>query len=168
MRNSRAPHLNLWCVETLPLKIHKWWRFRHGRMASPQTWSKDQRIIQRWTKDVNTIVKSPIYAKLVTRVTEISKWCRNPLLGPTWCVLGLSIELYTCRGLSWSWTPVCNLFLAFNSTLQPVFGVWLQNAAWNWRSMSSILNQSIDYYIFLESPGCLLSNAIESAPFGVL
>ena len=29
---------------------------------------------------------------------------------------------------------------------------------------SFILDQSMDYYIFLESPGCLLSNAIESAP----
>ena len=30
---------------------------------------------------------------------------------------------------------------------------------------SSIFDQSMDYYILLESPGCLLSNAIRSAPF---
>ena len=34
MKNSRAPHLNLWGVETPPLKIHKNKRSRHGRMAS--------------------------------------------------------------------------------------------------------------------------------------
>ena len=32
----------------------------------------------------------------------------------------------------------------------------------------SNLGQSMDYHILLESPGCLLSNAIESAPIGLL
>ena len=32
----------------------------------------------------------------------------------------------------------------------------------------SNLGQSMDYYTFLERPGCLLSNAIESAPIGLL
>ena len=32
----------------------------------------------------------------------------------------------------------------------------------------SNLGQSMDYYILLESPGCLLSNAVESAPIGLL
>ena len=39
--------------------------------------------------------------------------------------------------------------------LQPQFG-------------PSNLGQSMDYYTFLESPGCLLSNAVESAPIGFL
>ena len=30
------------------------------------------------------------------------------------------------------------------------------------------LGQSMDYYTLLESPGCLLSNAVESAPIGLL
>ena len=33
---------------------------------------------------------------------------------------------------------------------------------------SSILGQSMDYYTFLESPGCLLSNEIGSVPFRIL
>ena len=32
----------------------------------------------------------------------------------------------------------------------------------------SILGQSMNYYILLKSPGCILSNAIESAPIGLL
>ena len=43
------------------------------------------------------------------------------------------LELYTCRGFFWSWTPSCNVFLAFNSSSWRVSGVWLLNAAWNWR-----------------------------------
>ena len=68
----------------------------------------------------------------------MSKWCRNPLLGPTWCVLVLSIEFYTCWGFFWSWTPLCILFLAFNSTLQPVSGVLTPEC-----SMELVLNASL-------------------------
>ena len=32
----------------------------------------------------------------------------------------------------------------------------------------SNLGQSMDYHILLESPGCLLFNAVESAPIGLL
>ena len=32
----------------------------------------------------------------------------------------------------------------------------------------SNLGQSMDYYTLLESPGCLLSNAVESPPIGFL
>ena len=43
-----------------------------------------------------------------------------------------------------------------------------QKASVKRQFMSSILGQSMNYYIFLESPGCLLSNAIGSMPFRVL
>ena len=52
-------------------------------------------------------------------------------------------------------------FLALDARFGQKTGVELQFT-------SSILGQSMDYYIFLESPGCLLFNAIGSAPFRVL
>ena len=73
-------------------------------------------------------------------------------------VLGVQRQVVTCF---WRLTPLCNLFLAFNSRMQHGTGVECQFA-------SSKLGKIMDYYKFLESPGCLLSNAIESAPFGVL
>ena len=55
-------------------------------------------------------------------------------------------------------TLVLDPFLALDARFGQKAGVERQ-------FMSSILVQSMDYYIFLEIPGCLLSNAIESAPF---
>ena len=55
-------------------------------------------------------------------------------------------------------TLVLDPFLALDAR----FG---QKAGVEHQFTSSILGQSMDYYIFLESPGCLLSNAIGSAPF---
>ena len=34
------------------------------------------------------------------------------------------LEVYTWRGHSWSWTPVCNVFLAFNSRIGQGVGIW--------------------------------------------
>ncbi|QHO11902.1 uncharacterized protein DS421_15g502310 [Arachis hypogaea] len=58
----------------------------------------------------------------------------------------------------WRSTLVRDVFLAFNSRLQRRTGVQRPFA-------SSKLSQSMDYYILLENPGCILSNAIGSAPF---
>ena len=58
-------------------------------------------------------------------------------------------------------TLVLDPFLALDARFGQKAGVERQFT-------SSILGQSMDYYIFLESPGCLLSNAIGSAPFRVL
>ena len=55
-------------------------------------------------------------------------------------------------------TPVFDPFLALDARIGQRTGVERQFT-------SSILQQSTDYYIFLESSGCLLSNAIGSAPF---
>ena len=43
------------------------------------------------------------------------------------------LDLSTSWGFSWSWTPSCNVFWAFNSGSWRVSGVWLQNVVWNWR-----------------------------------
>ena len=58
-------------------------------------------------------------------------------------------------------TPVFDPFLALDARIGQRTGVERQFT-------SSILGQSMDDYILLESPGCLLSNAIESAPIGIL
>ena len=58
-------------------------------------------------------------------------------------------------------TLVLDPFLALDARFGQKAGVERQFT-------SSILGQSMDYYIFLESPGCLLSNAIGRAPFRVL
>ena len=58
-------------------------------------------------------------------------------------------------------TLVLDPFLALDARIGQRAGVERQFT-------SSILGQSMDYYIVLESPGCLLSNAIRSAPFRVL
>ena len=58
-------------------------------------------------------------------------------------------------------TPVFDPFLALDARIGQRTGVERQFT-------SSILMQSMDYYILLESPGCLLSNAIERAPIGLL
>ena len=148
-----------------------------------QAWPNGQppnviNMILSWTKNhkmSNTIVKSPIYTKLVTK--DYKNWvtkcreCRNPLPGPTWCVLGLSLsftradasfgvkrQVVTCF---WRLTLVCDVFLAFYSRMQHGTDVECQFA-------SSKLKQSTNYYILLESSGCVLSNAIKIAPFGVL
>ena len=61
----------------------------------------------------------------------------------------------------WRSTLVLDPFLALDARIGQRAGVERQFA-------SSILGQSMDYYILLESPGCLLSNAIGGAPFRVL
>ena len=71
---------------------------------------------------------------------------------------GVERQVVTCF---WRSTLVRDVFLAFNPRLQRRTGVQRPFA-------SSKLGQSINYYILLESPGCLLSNAVESAPFRVL
>ena len=72
--------------------------------------------------------------------------------------LGVERQVITCFGRL---TPTCNLFLAFNARMEHGTGV-------KWQFTSFIFEQSMDYYILLESSGCLLSNAVESAPFEVL
>ena len=61
----------------------------------------------------------------------------------------------------WRSTLVFDPFLALNSRIG-------QRAGGERQFASSKLGQRMDYYIFLESPGCLLSNAIGSMPFRVL
>ena len=73
-------------------------------------------------------------------------------------LLGVKRQLLCQFGRS---TLVLAPFLALDAR----FG---QRAGVERQFTSSILGQSMDYYIFLESPGCLLSNAIGSAPFRVL
>ena len=60
-------------------------------------------------------------------------WCRDPLLGPTWCVLGLRFKQVTCRGHLWSWTPVFVPVWAFNSSFLSFSGAGRQNWAEDWR-----------------------------------
>ena len=72
--------------------------------------------------------------------------------------LGVKRQVVMCF---WRLTLVCDVFLAFYSKMQHRTGVERQFA-------SSKLGQSMDYYIFLEIPGCILSNAIRSVPFRVL
>ena len=72
--------------------------------------------------------------------------------------IGVERQVVTCFGRS---TPALDPFLALDARFGQKAGVERQFT-------SSILGQSMDYYILLESPGCLLSNAIGSAPFEVL
>ncbi|QHO34627.1 uncharacterized protein DS421_9g268560 [Arachis hypogaea] len=72
--------------------------------------------------------------------------------------LGVECQVVTCFGRS---TLVRDVFLAFDSRMQHGTGVECQFT-------SSNLEQSMDYYILLESSGCLLFKAVESAAFGVL
>ena len=73
-------------------------------------------------------------------------------------LLGVERQLLCQFGRS---TLVLAPFLALDAR----FG---QRAGVERQFTSFILGQSMDYYILLESPGCLLSNAIRSAPFRVL
>ena len=50
----------------------------------------------------------------------------------------------------------------------PAFNAGNSEGDFERRFGPSNLGQSMDYHILLESPGCLLSNAVESAPIGVL
>ena len=50
----------------------------------------------------------------------------------------------------------------------PAFNAGNSEGDFERRFGPSNLGQSMDYHIFLESPGCLLSNAVESAPIGLL
>ena len=69
--------------------------------------------------------------------------------------IGVERQVVTCFGHS---TLVRDVFLAFDSRMQHGTGVERQFT-------SSNHDKSMDYCIFLESSGCLLSNAVESAPF---
>ena len=71
--------------------------------------------------------------------------------------LGVKRQVVMCF---WHLTLVCDVFLAFYSRMQHGTGVEHQ-------FVSSKLELSMDYYILLESFGCLLSNAVKSVPFGV-
>ena len=71
---------------------------------------------------------------------------------------GVERQVVTCF---WRSTLVRDVFLAFNSRLQRRTRVQRPFA-------SSKLGQIMDYYILLESPGCLISNAVESVPIGFL
>ena len=73
-------------------------------------------------------------------------------------LLGVERQLLCQFGRS---TLVLAPFLALDARFGQKAGVERQFT-------SSIFGQSMDYYILLESPGCLLSNAIGSAPFRVL
>ena len=70
-------------------------------------------------------------------------------------LLGVERQLLCQFGRS---TLVLAPFLALDAR----FG---QRAGVERQFTSSILGQSMDYYILLESPGCLIFNAIGSAPF---
>ena len=70
-------------------------------------------------------------------------------------LLGVERQLLCQFGRS---TLVLAPFLALDARFGQKAGVERQFT-------SSILGQSMDYYILLESPGCLLFNAIRSAPF---
>ena len=50
----------------------------------------------------------------------------------------------------------------------PAFNAGISEGDFVRRFGPSNLGQSMDYHILLESPGCLLSNAVESAPIGLL
>ena len=50
----------------------------------------------------------------------------------------------------------------------PAFNAGNSEGDFDRRFGPSNLGQSMDYYILMESPGCLLSNAVESAPIGLL
>ena len=50
----------------------------------------------------------------------------------------------------------------------PAFNAGISEGDFERRFGPSNLKQSIDYYIFLESPGCLLFGAIKSVPIGLL
>ena len=50
----------------------------------------------------------------------------------------------------------------------PAFNAGISEAVLPRRFGPSNLGQSMDYHILLESSECLLSNAVKSAPFGVL
>ena len=50
----------------------------------------------------------------------------------------------------------------------PAFNAGIPEGDFERRFGPSNLGQSMDYHILLESPGCLLSNAVESAPIGLL
>jgi len=50
----------------------------------------------------------------------------------------------------------------------PAFNAGISEGDFERRFEPSNLGQSMEYHIFLESPGCLLSNAVESAPIGLL
>ena len=58
-------------------------------------------------------------------------------------------------------TLVLDPFLALDARIGQKAGVERQFA-------SSKLEQSMDNYILLEIPGCLVSNAIKGVPFGLL
>ena len=49
----------------------------------------------------------------------------------------------------------------------PAFNAGISEGDFERQFGPSNLGQSMDYHILLESPGCLLSNAIESAPIGL-
>ncbi|QHN92119.1 uncharacterized protein DS421_17g580940 [Arachis hypogaea] len=99
---------------------------------------------------------------------EIHFWGPLGVLGPTWCVLGLRFRAEVICGVERQFlcqfgrsTPVFDPFLALDARIGQRTGVERQFT-------SSILVQSMDYYILLESPRCLLSNAFRSMPFRVL
>ena len=50
----------------------------------------------------------------------------------------------------------------------PAFNAGISEGDFERRFGPSNLRQSMDYHILLESPGSLLSNAVESAPIGLL
>ena len=50
----------------------------------------------------------------------------------------------------------------------PALNAGISEAVLPRRFGPSNLGKSMDYYTLLESPGCLLSNAVESAPMGLL
>ena len=71
---------------------------------------------------------------------------------------GVECQVVTCF---WRSTLVHDVFLVFDSRMQHGTGV-------ERHFVSSNLGKSMDYYIFLESPGCLLFKAVESATIGLL
>ena len=98
----------------------------------------------------------------------MSKWRKNPLLGPLSVCLGWALKLSCVE----TFIGVKRQLLCQFGRLTPILvPVPAFNAGQFWADLErqfgpSNLGQSMDYYILLKNPGCLLSNAIESAPIG--
>ena len=86
-------------------------------------------------------------------------------------MLGLSLSVARVEVLLGVERPLLCQFGRSTLVLDPFLALdarFGQKAGVERQFTSSILGQSMDYYILLESPGCLISNAIRIAPFRVL
>ena len=100
----------------------------------------------------------------------MNKWHKNPLPGPLGVCLGWALKHFRVETLLGVKRQLLCQFGHLTPAFMPVLAFWRQNfyADLECRFGPSNLGQSMDYHILLESPGCLLSNAIERAPIGLL